>query len=917
MRPLKLTMCAFGSYAGVQEIDFTQLGEHGLYLICGDTGAGKTTIFDAIAYALYGEASGEGTRPAKSLRSLYAAADTATYVSLTFRHRGAAYTIRRSPAYMRQKLRGTGLVEEKPTAELTLPDGTVVAVRCVYGRLIALFWLTREQFKQVTMIAQGEFRQLLRADTEERTALFRDLFATARFSRLQERLAKDAAAQKAECDELLRVIREALRAVNCATDDEAAPLLEALRGDRLPAAEADAALAGILARDKACGEACSDQVAALDETIAALNRQKEQGLNYQRTAAALQEAEAAAATASEQSARAAQALAAAAHREEAVRLTEAASALAGKMADYDQLEALLASQRQGQAASARSKAALEDVRREIVQKEAALTAMKEKADALAGCAAAALLHQRTMEEAASALKALDALAAEGMAVRSARKTAQDRLTRWQQSIEGQSRAQARYQQVQQIWFGQQAWQLAQGLTEGAPCPVCGSTVHPSPAMQPDGAVTQETFERAESARDAASRAESDAHRAYDVALTEAEKATAALNAHMTELLGAPDEALLVPQRKEETVRLSTATAAHQQAVAGAAQHLRLRDALPGQEASLSALREAAGQHEANISRLEGTLAALAQQIAVLQGQLAFGDKAAAQAELTRLRRAAADIEGRIQAADEAHRAALARYQAAAGSVTALREQLAALPAVDVAETARQLEEAASARRAANSAFAAITLRVVQNTALQGRIAKARRTLGDREKRLMWLTALSQTANGRLEGKEKVKLEAWVQMAYFERILTHANRRMRTMSRGQYELVRMAQAEDKRSQTGLELGVRDHVNGTERSARSLSGGEAFLASLSLALGMSDEIAAQEGGVEMDVLFVDEGFGSLDDELLKLAVSTLQGLSEGRRLVGVISHVAELRERIAKKIVVRKEIGGSSRAAIETT
>ena len=156
MRPLKLTMSAFGSYAGVQEIDFSRLGDSGLYLICGDTGAGKTTIFDAITYALYGEpSSGDGQRNAKMLRSMYAAPDTPTFVELVFTHQGLTYTIRRSPAYMRPKQRGTGLMEEKPSAGLTLPDGSVLADRTVNTTLLELLSLSREQFKQVSMIAQG------------------------------------------------------------------------------------------------------------------------------------------------------------------------------------------------------------------------------------------------------------------------------------------------------------------------------------------------------------------------------------------------------------------------------------------------------------------------------------------------------------------------------------------------------------------------------------------------------------------------------------------------------------------------------------------------------------------------------------------------------------------------------------------
>ena len=190
MRPLHLTMSAFGSYAGLQELDLTRLGESGLYLICGDTGAGKTTIFDAITYALYdapsggGESRADALRSTKMLRSMYSSPATPTFVTLHFLHHGQEYTIRRSPAYMRPKLRGDGLVEEKPAAELTLPDGTVIADRSINSRLVELLGLNREQFKQVSMIAQGEFRELLKADTDKRITLFRDLFSTMNYARL-------------------------------------------------------------------------------------------------------------------------------------------------------------------------------------------------------------------------------------------------------------------------------------------------------------------------------------------------------------------------------------------------------------------------------------------------------------------------------------------------------------------------------------------------------------------------------------------------------------------------------------------------------------------------------------------------------------------------------------------------------------
>ena len=177
-----------------------------------------------------------------------------------------------------------------------------------------------------------------------------------------------------------------------------------------------------------------------------------------------------------------------------------------------------------------------------------------------------------------------------------------------------------------------------------------------------------------------------------------------------------------------------------------------------------------------------------------------------------------------------------------------------------------------------------------------------------------MKALSDTANGKLNGKEKVMLETYVQMTYFDRIINRANLRLMTMSSGQYELIRMKEAANAKSQSGLDLGVVDHYNGTERSVKTLSGGESFMASLSLALGLSDEVQAAAGGIQLDTLFVDEGFGSLDSESLEQAYKALAGLTEGNRLVGIISHVSELKERIDKQIVVTKEKSGGSSVKI---
>lgn len=926
MRPLKLTMSAFGSYAAVQELDFTRLGESGLYLICGDTGAGKTTIFDAISYALYdapsggGESKADALRSTKMLRSMYAAPATPTYVVLTFLHHGQEYTIRRSPAYMRPKLRGEGLVEEKPSVELTLPDGTVVADRSVNTQLVSLLGLNREQFKQVSMIAQGEFRELLKADTDKRITLFRDLFSTANYSKLQERLARDAADQKRICDEHRRVIRDALRTVECAPDSAMADKLSALHADELPPTEADGLIAAFIAADEAVEANAQARLSALDRDSTALASQREQAMQRMTLTRQLAQTEALIqADAARLSAAEAALLTARDRQSEAAQHSAEAAAIEALMPEYDRLEAC---RQESSALAVSLKAAQADLsalQASIATQETAIARAKAEQAALIGCAAEAERHKQSADEASRAITELDTFTKEYDALLAARKAAQVRLVQWQESVSATTAAQAKYQQLSAAWFSQQAGHLAKEcLRAGLPCPVCGSTEHPHPATLPDSAVDKSAMEAAEQARDAAQHRENAAHRTFDVAQAEAlqREANVQEKSAILSVVTLDDIPAAARMRRAALVsQQQSAQAALQQAQQGAVKYAALFKALPTQEAALSSDTGRLSSLTASLAAQEATLASLRTQAEALAATLTYPDKKAALTQILLRRQQAAAIEQAISAADAALRKASEDAKAHQGQAEAYRSQLAALPKADLPAIEAKIAALEESRRQLNAAQRALIVRLGRNRQAQEQISTARKALTREDVRLSWLTDLSRTANGRLEGREKIMLETYVQMACFERILRHANRRMKAMSRGQYELVRASSADNKRSQSGLELNVRDYVNDTERSAASLSGGEAFLASLSLALGMSDEIQAQEGGIELDVLFVDEGFGSLDEELLRIAISTLHSLSENRRLVGLISHVAELRERIDRKIIVTKGVDGSSRARIE--
>lgn len=927
MRPLKLTLSAFGSYAGVQELDFTRLGDNGLYLICGDTGAGKTTIFDAITYALYdapsggGEGKADALRSTKMLRSMYADPSTPTYVILTFLHQGLEYTVRRSPAYLRPKQRGAGLVEEKPAAELHQPDGTVVADRSVNGRLVSLLGLNREQFKQVSMIAQGEFRELLKADTDKRITLFRDLFSTANYSRLQERLSQDAADQKRLCDEHRRIIRDALRTIEFAPDAAAADQLPALQADELPPSEADHLISACIAQDENLEASLQQELIRLDTVHADLTRQREQALQRLQLQRQLAHTEQLMLKDSERLTSALSALEKAKSRQpEAARMLTEAAAIEALLPDYARRETCLAEIRTLEAQVAHGQAKAAAFTQEISALSTDISARKTEQAALSDCATLAERQRQAAEDAARALSDLNALSKEYDALLTAQHAMQLRLHEWQQSVAATTAAQARYQQLSAAWFSQQAGHLAKEyLHAGLPCPVCGSLKHPHPAQLPASVVDKSAVEAAEQARDAAQRRENAAHRSYDVAQADAAQREAAVQEHTSlrwdNLPLAELPAAIAAHRSMLTAQQQQAQTAFAQAQQGAARFAALNKAIPALEAKLEQHQSALNTLQTTQAAYQATIASLKAQETALSAKLVYADHQAAKNRIHMLQQQAAAIEQAIAAADAAHRHASEDARTHQGQAEAYRTQLAALPVHDLEAIDNQLADLAQQRQSLQAGQRTLIVRLGRNRQAQMQIQTARAALAKEDMRLSWLTELSRTANGRLEGREKIMLEAYVQMAYFERILLHANRRMKAMSRGQYELVRAASADNKRSQSGLELNVRDYINGTERSVASLSGGEAFLASLSLALGMSDEIQAQEGGIELDVLFVDEGFGSLDEELLRVAIGTLKSLSENRRLVGVISHVQELRERIDHKIIVSKGADGSSRARIE--
>jgi exonuclease SbcC len=928
MRPLRLTLSAFGPYAAEITLDLEKLGKGGLYLITGDTGAGKTTIFDAITYALYDHSS-SGIREGSMLRCKYADDKTPTFVELEFEVHGVRYTVRRNPEYQRPKTRGEGMTTEKADATLTYPDDRppVTKAKDVTAAVQEIIGLDYNQFSQIVLIAQGQFTKLLNASTEERSRIFRKLFRTQRYAQLQERLQAEAAALNQQRTAQNAKLDSLLGGLQFSPEDPDAEALRALCAQTVPET-ALALLDALTARQAA---ALKEVGTALQATEAQLDKVQQQlgaAAQAQRLAQQLaaRQAELAAAKPALDAARAE----ADRHAGDAAQLdaltaqvTQAQSALAA----YDALDALCRQQTEARDAAQLAAAQAHKRRTQLDSLNAALAAAETELSALTDADTRLLAlqnHSAQLCQRGEALAKLEQRLADCQRQAKAAHKAQEN---YRAAAAAQDEARARQNTLERAFLDAQAGLLAESLVDGAPCPVCGSTHHPARALLPHTAPTQAQLETARQTAAAADRQAQTASAAAQSALAAANEAKTSLRR---------DAETLLPERftaPEGTVPLTFAlmtnvlaeeAAALQTEQADCAARCRQTDADCRRKAQLEAdrqnktrqrpaLEQAAAEADRSAAAQNASADALEGQIAQRRAALPYPRRAEAQVALDKLeadrsalRTGMDTAQRRLKQAEQTVAAAEAAVEALTAQQTAAQKEL---PACSAEELTAQQTELTAAREALRSREKQLSAQLLPNrkTAAQYRAAaEARQTL---ESRWQWVSALAATAGGTLTSKQKIRLEAYIQMNYLDRILRYANTRLMQMTAGQYELERIG-AENQRSQSGLDLGVIDHYNGTRRSVKTLSGGESFKASLALALGLSDEVQSSAGGIRLDTLFLDEGFGSLDEESLELAIRVLSGLTEGDRLVGIISHVGALKDRIDRQVVVHKARTGGS-------
>lgn len=918
MRPLKLTIAGFGPYAGLQELNFDSLGTGGLYLITGDTGAGKTTIFDAITFALFGEASGDSREPGM-LRSKYAREEDPTYVELTFLYSGKEYTVRRNPEYERAKARGTGTTKQAADGMLTYPDGRVVTkLKDVDKAVREIIGLTREQFSQVAMISQGEFRRLLQADTKQRQKIFRDIFGTGLYVTLQNQLKEKTGQLREQREAAIRSIQQYIDGMVCGEDALLAPQVKKAKEGQLPMAEVMALFQELLQEDAAAQTDLEEKRKLAEKRLEAVSAELTRIQAFRAAESALREKEALEKEQIVQQQRAQAFL-------EAAQATVPEQEILGKkiaqlellLPSYDVMEAKTAALRQKErelsAAETAQKAAQDaqiSLRREVealkieYKQLEGVDAEKEK---LTASCQRLLEQERQIRSLIAGMEQLDVQKRLLEKRQQAYQAASREAIACGQEFEAKNRA----------FLDEQAGIIASTLEAGMPCPVCGSKEHPQLAVVSEKAPSEADVKKArqeyELAQKAAEKASGEASKQKGIVHTAQENIRneiAALTA------GACPEDGLQWARTQETVLTEQICGLRiqlQETEAKAVRKKALDLRIPQKEAAFAQAEKTYGAEQERMAALKAAAAGEKQQIAELRATLAFPEKAQAVTEKKALETQLGQLKKALVDGENAYRHSRELLAGTRAAIGQLQKQVEQVPQTDAEGLAAEKNTWMAEKTAILAKQKDVHTRYITNENAKNRIEQKASELGKLDSQYIWMKALSETANGNLSGKEKIMLETYIQTTYFDRILERANIRLQKMSGGQYDLKRRMEAGNRQSQSGLELDIVDHINATERSVNTLSGGEAFLASLALALGLSDEVQMSTG-IRLDTLFVDEGFGSLDSEALSKAYNTLAGLTEGNRLVGIISHVTELKERIDKQIVVTKDKTGGSTAEI---
>lgn len=1040
MKPLKLTMSAFGPYANTAEIDFSQLGSRGIFLITGDTGAGKTTIFDAVAFALFGEASGSA-RTAETLRSNFAAENTKTFVELIFTHKNKTYSINRNPKYIRPKKSGEGFTTENADAVLTMPNGDIITgYKDVTAKITDIFGINYRQFKQIAMIAQGEFLQLLHADSKERGEIFRRVFSTEFYQRVQRLLKEKELELKKHCEKSEHSIIQYISGI-ISSETENGILLSQLisSADIHTAEEIFSLLKQMNINDeeylKALNEQAdiksktiSEQISAisaakfinqsfdeLDKLVAEKEKLISQKELYTEKKMLLSLIEQATYTVKptynsylreQQSVKTllkeieqnknniadySQQLISLEKKytaeQENIPLQEQLSKdivnLESILPKYDLCDSLSEKLKQLSGEYEKSKKQYEKlglIKIEILSKKESL---QKEVLTLDNLYSEASVHEREIERINVFLKNVSLLKNTVQKYFILKNESSQIKSEFEKSQQLYEEINYKYEQSYLLFLREQAGMLAQNLKEDEPCPVCGSVHHPKKAelssSAPSEAEIKELKNQSELARKSMQIiSEKSASKIAEISSIENNIIETSADIFDNKIEDIPDSIheTIISLIKEYEAKKSNHSKIYNKIMSDIEYKNECKTKILSIEEDIKAIEAELEQLNQKQNNINTQIISSNTEISTIKADLIYINKTEAlmkteslKATLKSLKESLLtaqsnynDMKSKLESSkallenqnqDLKHRLDLEKlalnsfndslvkcafknedefkqtvvqedkldslknfthnYENSLASceqnILRLQTQTTDKIKQDINKLEEELKSLEFQKHEIDNNIKTLSAKLSANRSIELSLKKSLTEIEKYRKDYLTVSSLSKTANGEIAGKQKLAFEQYVQTFYFSRILSEANKRFKVMTGGRFELIRREEAENLRSQTGLEIDVLDNYNGRTRTVKSLSGGESFKASLSLALGLSDVIQSHAGGVEVDTLFIDEGFGALDSESLEQAIKTLATLADGNRLVGIISHVSELKERIDKQIIIKKSHVGS--------
>lgn len=924
MRPLKLIISGFGTYCQRTEIDLAKLGTKGLFLITGDTGSGKTTIFDAITYALFGDLNGEN-RNVSMIRSTFATPDVPTEVELTFEYKGKVYNVKRNPEYQRMAKRGDKLTTQIAEATLTMPDGSVITQGSkVTAAIVDLLRINKEQFSQIVMIAQGDFQKLLMADTDDRIKIFRNLFKTDYYLKLQNRLLDEEKALGAECKTIRNEMSVYLNSVQCDSENTLKIQLEKAQKNELPIAEAFELIKKIISEDVINQQKLNNQLSEVENQL--LQNAELLGLAKKIETAELEISNKSEMYKQEKAKNEELQISLENHKKNIPQREKKESeyaVLSKELSDYDELET--------------EKAKLSDLESQITKKQNFLiktssicedlekekNQLSEELKEMADTGEKLITLKTELEKLEERKSLFLSLSKDLVLMEKNQKEYNDAVEQYKTASVNAEKLDESYKAMRKAFMDEQAGILASELEDEKPCPVCGSIHHPNPAKKSAKAPGESELNDAEKMSAVAQKTAEEKNRICVEKKSELNGKKESVSNQWKKLFGntLEDEKVeaLEDKLSKETENVKTLVNEKQGLIIEEEKKFlrkkKIEERIPEVEKEILENSNIQNQLTAELSGLDSSKKACVEQIEKFKINLRFESKAFAENELLTLDTEIKNMKAAFEKSQTDFMKSSGYLASLEGEIKQLEQQLQEDKKIDVKEAISRDSELKLQKNDLGERLQLLNTRIDQNKRSVFSLEKSAGKLSDMEVKFAWVSSLSKTANGNLTGgKEKIRLETYIQMNYFDRIIAHANKRLMIMSDGQYELIRQKEAENLRSQTGLELDVIDHYNGGQRSVKSLSGGESFEASLALALGLSDEVRMSAGGIQLDSMFVDEGFGTLDSETLQKAFKALSSITEGNRIVGIISHVDLLKEKIDRQIVVKKERTGGSTVQI---